>query len=300
MSDILYIDRVTSEKRIEKVFHQETLDFLYEPKRINRLIADFTAKSSLFSKLVGCYQNLKCTKKDIPAFIEKFQVKAEEFEKTVDEFSSFNDFFTRKLKKDARPIVSGEMRAIIPADGRFLFYQDVETCDGFIVKGKKFSLATLLKNEKLAKGYSKGSMAIARLCPSDYHRFHFPVSCQPGIPKLINGPLYSVNPVAIKQNVNLLSENKRVITELKTDHFGTILFIEIGATSVGTIRQTYTPGHHYEKGEEKGFFSFGGSSIILLFEPGQIEFDADLLAASAQHTEILCLMGQSMGNKKKG
>ena len=94
-------------------------------------------------------------------------------------------------KKEARPLGSGP---IVPADGRYLFYQNVATCDGFIVKGKKFSLETLVGSSAVASAYAEGSMAIARLCPSDYHRFHFPVDCKPGVARLINGPLFSAEP----------------------------------------------------------------------------------------------------------
>ncbi len=295
MNDVVYIDRKTREKHVEKVYHQKSLHFLYENNPLSRFLLFIVAKNPLFSKLFGWLQNLSCSKKKIAPFIEKYGVDKTEFLKNVEDFRSFNDFFCRKLKTEARPIANG---AIIPADGRFLFYQNIDTCDGFVVKGKKFTISQLLNNERLAKKYAQGSMVIGRLCPSDYHRFHFPDSCIPGKAHLINGPLYSVNPVAVKQNIELLAENKRMITELKTDHFGNVLHIEIGATCVGSIHQTYVPQKYYKKGEEKGFFSFGGSSIILLFEQNQIQFDSDLLSASSQHIEILCHMGQSMGNKK--
>ena len=243
-------------------------------------------------KNVWVYSKTLLHQKIVP-FIKKYEVDATEFLDPIETFSSFNSFFCRKLKKEARPLAKSP--AIMPADGRFLFYQNLATQDGFVIKGKKFSLVKLLQDPTLASHYENGSMVIARLCPSDYHRFHFPCSCTPMPSKLINGFLYSVNPISIQQNIELFTENKRCLTELNTDLFGKVLFIEIGATCVGTIHQTYIPYLHYEKGEEKGYFSFGGSSIILLFEQNSILFDSDLVEASLQHIETLCLMGQSLG-----
>jgi phosphatidylserine decarboxylase len=213
----------------------------------------------------------------------------------VESFNSFNDFFIRKLKPEARPIAEGDLISILPADARYLFYQDLSQLDGFLVKGQRFCLKELLQDEALAGRYEGGSMVLARLCPTDYHRFHFPVDCIPGEPKLINGYLYSVNPIALKQNIDIFTMNKRVVTELETQHFGTIQFIEVGATNVGSINQTFTPHSPCYKGSEKGYFSFGASSLVLLFEPGCIVFDNDLIEATLHNIEMLGLMGQSMG-----
>ena len=119
-----------------------------------------------------------------------------------------------------RPIDNDEMTAVIPADGRYLFYPEVSKAEGFVVKGKKFDLKSLLQDAHLAKAYEHGSMVIARLCPSDYHRYHFPCACVPGPSRLINGWLYSVNPIAIKTNLEIFTQNKRTVCELNTEKFG--------------------------------------------------------------------------------
>ena len=138
-------------------------------------------------------------------------------------------------------------------------------------------------------------MVMARLAPADYHRFHFPCNCTPSKAHLITGPLYSVNPIALRKNIEYLTENKRMITELKTHLFGTILAIEVGATFVGSIVQTFEPEKHYAKGDEKGYFEFGGSCILLLFEPARIQLDQDLIENTHQGLETLGQMGQSLG-----
>ena len=104
-----------------------------------------------------------------------------------------------------------------------------------------------------------------------------------------------MNPLALRKKIEILSQNKREITELQTSNFGKVLFIEVGATFVGSIHHTFSPNEAYAKGDEKGYFSFGGSSLILLFEPGRIQFDQDLIEASAGKLEVKALMGQSLG-----
>ncbi len=184
----------------------------------------------------------------------------------------------------------------MPADGRYLVFPKISASSGFVVKGEKFRLDELLQDAALARRFEEGSMVLARLCPSDYHRFHFPCDGVPGEPRLINGYLFSVNPLAIKQNIHIFSQNKRVVTSMQTEQFGEILYIEIGATSVGSIHQTFSPHQRCKKGDEKGYFSFGGSSLILLFEPGRIVFDEDLVTRSAKHQEVRGLFGQSLGH----
>ena len=189
----------------------------------------------------------------------------------------------------------GPTQAVMPADARYLFFQDISKVDGFLVKGEKFDLPSLLNNDVLARSYTQGTMVMARLCPTDYHRYHFPCDCVPGDTQLINGYLYSVNPIALRKDIQIFTKNKRMICSLDTFKFGKVLFLEIGATNVGSIHETYQPHTFQPKGAEKGYFSFGGSSLILLFEPGKIQIDEDLLEATRKGYEMKCLFGQSLG-----
>jgi phosphatidylserine decarboxylase len=172
---------------------------------------------------------------------------------------------------------------------------NVDTVPGFYVKGMTFSLVELLGDEALAQKFAGGAMLISRLCPVDYHRFHFPAAGVPDESRLINGWLYSVSPIALRRKVRYLVENKRELTLLESPEFGTVAILEVGATNVGTIKQSYVPGRAVAKGDEKGFFTFGGSCVITLFQPGRIRFDADLLAAGATHTELYAKMGDRLG-----
>ncbi|MGI9472009.1 MAG: phosphatidylserine decarboxylase, partial [Rubripirellula sp.] len=129
----------------------------------------------------------------------------------------------------------------------------------------------------------------------DYHRFHFPVDGCPGPASLLNGPLYSVNPIALCQNIQILARNKRTLTVIETEQCGRVLQLEIGATCVGGICQTFDPGSSVQKGDEKGYFRFGGSSTITIFPPGTVEFDQDLVHNSQQHRELYARVGDHMG-----
>lgn len=300
MPEIIYLDRLTKKKKQEKVYGEFFIDLLYKDTFLSRILSLFilplTARFSFFSRLYGFFQKSSISRYKIIPFIKKFEVDTSEFLTPVSKFHSFNDFFIRRLKPEARPINQEEGRAILPTDARYLVFPDIREFPHFFVKGKKFSLKELLKNEELVDKYKTGSMIIARLCPVDYHRFHFPCRATPGKPQLINGALFSVNPVALKRNIKILSENKRMITMLATSYFGNVLYLEVGATHVGSIHQTFLADKIYEKGDEKGYFSFGGSCLILLFEPNRICFDQDLLKSSAQNQEVRGLMGQSLGS----
>jgi len=236
------------------------------------------------------------TRKKIAPFIENYDLDATEFLRDVDDFANFNEFFFRELKPLARPIDSDASSVVFPADGRHLCVPDLSRSDGLFVKGEMLDLATLLGNNDLADRYAHGSLLLSRLCPIDYHRFHFPVAGVPSETRLIDGPLYSVNPIALRQNIQILATNKRTLTELKTESLGTVLLMEIGATCVGSICQTFREGAWVEKGSEKGYFRFGGSSTITIFEPGRIRFDQDLIENSQQNRELYARIGDHMGS----
>lgn len=295
MNEIDYIDRKTGEKKREKIYGHFFIKLLYGEGFFSSVLVRTVAHLPLFSKFYGWMQRRSASRRKVRPFIEEFSVDASEFLEPVDAFQSFNDFFIRRLKPKARPLDLRDDVVILPTDARYLVFPDIAAADGFWVKGKKFSLDALLQDAQLAERYRRGALVMARLCPVDYHRFHFPCQCIPSPARLINGPLYSVSPIALKKNIDYLSENKRMITTLQTKRCGTLLFIEVGATHVGSIHQTYTPDRSCAKGEEKGYFSFGGSCILLLFEPETIQFDSDLIRNSEAKTETLGLLGQSLG-----
>lgn len=257
------------------------------------------ARRAFFSKWYGWKMNKTASSLRIMPFIAEYDLDVDEFAKSPFDYKTFNEFFYRALKPEVRPIAAGDDVAVFPADGRHLAFQDIQAAAGFYVKGAKFSFAELLGDDATAEKFAGGAMLISRLCPVDYHRFHFPVSGTPGDSRSINGWLYSVSPVALRRRLRYLIENKREVTLIETERFGTVGMVEIGATNVGTIRQTYVPGRAIKKGDEKGLFAFGGSCVITIFQRGRIRFDADVLEQSAQHMETYARMGDRLGESSK-
>lgn len=295
--DITYIDRKTGREEKEKIYGHRVLSLIYGDSYFARLffvfLLPFLSRMAWGSALYGFFQKTKRSASKIEPFVKTYGIDVSEFAQT--QFTSFNDFFIRKLKPETRPIVADSKIATLPADGRYLVFPNLSQVDQFYVKGQEFDLATFLQNDSLARRLASGSMMMARLCPTDYHRFHFPCDGTPSAASLIEGPLFSVSPFALKRKFSILSENKRMITEIETKQFGTIFYVEIGAACVGTIHQTYTPNQPIKKGDEKGYFSFGASCLILLFERGAITFDEDFIRNSAKGLETLAHFGGSMG-----
>ena len=298
MQDVFILDRKTKKIEKESIYFEEGIRFLYGKSFLSRTLGRFVlhalAKWPLTSYLVGKLQDRPSSRKKILPFIQEYQIDEKEFEKESRTFSSFNDFFVRKLKPEARPIDQESHTAVMPADARYQFFQQINKGTPFKVKEEQFSLKKLFQNDALAAKYEGGSMVIARLCPTDCHRFYFPFACVAEPAQEINGKLFSVNPIAIKDNPWIWAANFRVLTKLKSSLFGDVAFFEVGATSVGSIKQTFTPFAKQEKGAEKGYFAFG-SALIILFEKNKIVFDQDLLDATAKDIEIRCLIGESMG-----
>lgn len=291
---IRYFDRYARSLKTEQIYGEKWLRFAYE-NPAGRFFVWLAARRAFFSRWYGWKMRKPASALRVLPFITEYNLNVDEFAKSAFDYKTFNEFFYRALKPAARPIADGARIAVFPADGRHLAMPDVDTADGFYVKGAKFSLGELLGDESLAIKFAGGAMLISRLCPVDYHRFHFPVGGVPNEPRLINGWLYSVSPVALRRNVRYLVENKRELTLIESPEFGPVAVLEVGATNVGSITQSFVPGRTMAKGDEKGLFAFGGSCVITLFQRGRIRFDADLLSSSEQHVELYAKMGDRLG-----
>lgn len=291
---IRYFNRYSGTIETERIYGEPWLRFAYE-NPIGRGFVELLIKRRLMSSLYGWQMNKRVSANKILPFIVEYDLNVQEFAKSAFEFRNFNEFFCRALKPGARPIADGEDVAVLPADGRHLAFPDVDAAAGFYVKGAKFTFAELLGDAALAEKFAGGAMLISRLCPVDYHRFHFPVAGLPSDQTLLNGALYSVSPIALRRNIRYLVENKRVLTLVESPRFGTVAMLEVGATNVGTIKQTHVPGRAAKKGEEKGLFKFGGSCVITLFQRGRIRFEPDLVTQSAACVETYARMGDRLG-----
>lgn len=190
--------------------------------------------------------------------------------------------------------------AVCAADCRLMAFKNIEDSLRFWIKGQKFSIQGLLGKEINSSTFINGSLVIFRLAPQDYHRFHVPVSGT--IEKFVNipGNLYTVNPIAVNSKYcNVFTENKRVVSIISTTEFGKVAFVAIGATMVGSITFSKKEGDYVKKGDEFGYFSFGGSTVICVFEKGAIQIDEDLLANSSRSLETLVSVGMKLGNSHK-
>lgn len=291
MEPIQYFNRHTQLQETEQVYGESFLRWTYG-NPLGKLALHALVKRHGFSKWYGKRMSKPESASRVQPFIEKYGMNPADFLDSPTTYRSFNEFFFRKLKPEARPIDSAPI--VFPADGRHLGFPDISKIDSFFVKGQTFDLRALLGDPALAAKYAKGSLVLSRLCPVDYHRFHFPAAGIPSETHTIPGPLFSVSPIALAKKLAYLWTNKRTLTQLQTEDFGTILLLEIGATCVGAIHQTYTPNQPVDKGAEKGYFAFGGSSTITIFEPGKVSLAKDLLENSSKQIELYARIGSAM------
>jgi phosphatidylserine decarboxylase len=292
-SPIQYYERESGQIKTEKVAGEKWLVWLYY-NPVGEATLWALAKRKLFSSIYGNMMDRSSSAKKIHPFIEDFDIDMSVAQKQ--DFNNFNDFFTRKLKDAARPIDTSSNTVVSPADGKILAYADISNTD-FIIKGYRFDVYSFLDNPDLAQKYRDGALIIIRLAPMDYHRFHFPVSGSISSNNKIEGDYYSVNPFALRKKAEIFCLNKREYSILSNPLLGDVVMAEVGATMVGSIEQTFK-GSYVNKGEEKGYFKFGGSTIVLLFEKNKIHIDDDLLINTSKGYETAVKMGERIAEGK--
>lgn len=290
--EIKFINRATGEVNFERPPAEGLLRFLYANPFGKKTLLPI-AKRKLVSTMYGNKMNKPTSVKKIDKFVAQLGINMEESVKKVSEFTSFNDFFYRKLKPEARPIGDG---FVSPGDGRLLAFKSVADVKSFFVKGREFTLAEFLNDKNLAEKHKNDSLFILRLAPNDYHRYHFPYDGTPKAPKKIKGNYFSVSPYALASNfTRVFCENKREFTILNTIDKGEVILVPVGATMVGSIMQSYDADKTIQKGDEMGYFAFGGSTVAILINSDKITIDADLLENTANQLETFVKMGESIG-----
>ncbi|ETO30597.1 hypothetical protein RFI_06527 [Reticulomyxa filosa] len=268
--------------------------------------------SSVLTKMSrdkGKEYDQKESAKEIPHFIELHNLDMSIMaNKQVEDYATFNDFFARAIDPQSRPLHSpdNENIAVSPADCRLVLFSNIVE-SSIWVKGSEWTLANLLASRyaEVGEKLEGGSFVIARLAPQDYHRFHWPVSGTVTKITPIDGALYTVNPIAINQPVNVYTENKRCVIEIETgkDRFGLVIMIPIGATLVGSYYlfqkdgTKLEEGHEVRRGDVSGEFRFGGSTVLVLFQKDVVRFDDDLLRHSKEKLETLIQVGDRIGEK---
>jgi len=283
--------------QLEKVYGEKAINWLYGTTP-GLMISKLLSGPNL-SKIYGAVQNSSLlSQHKINKFIKDFDIQMGEFQleegcSQDQPFSSFNNFFVRKFKEGERnfPESTSEMGAF--AEGRYLGYESVGPHVKLPVKGKFLDPEKIVSNAKWSKEFLDGPLLIGRLCPSDYHRFHFPDEGEVLDFYKVHGALDSVNPVALKKKNDIFLKNERHVTILETKNFGRIAYVEVGAMMVGKIVQTHE-NKSFTRGEEKGYFLFGGSTVIVLGQKGAWEPSKDIQEWTSKGSEVFLKLGSSV------
>ena len=278
-------------KRNEDLVYYEKEDsftcFLYQNK-IGRCILKFLYLPFV-SKITGLFMDSCLSKFMIKRFIIKNNIDMNDYEEV--KYKSFNDFFTRKISKGKRPIDRDGTKLISPADSKISVYK-IRDNNSFRIKKSVYSLKELFKED--IKGFDDGYALIFRLGVTDYHHYIFIDNGTFDGEKVIKGKLHTVRPIAV-DNENAFIQNSREVCTLHTDNFGDVYMAEVGALMVGKIVNEKTNGK-FKRGEEKGYFKFGGSTVILLVN--NVDIDKDILDNTDLGIETVVKMGEVIGKKK--
>lgn len=290
---IFYWNPASQKEEEESVYGQQGLHFLYGHS-VMRTLTDLVLTRPLWSRLYGAYQSSLLSRHKIQPFIKSFNVRMGEYE--GENFKSFNDFFIRKFRKESRPFCETPHEMPAFAEGRFLAFADIREDQKFSIKGLRLTATELLGSAEKAKAFEGGPLVIARLCPSDYHRFHYPDDGKSLETYRIPGKLHSVNPFALQSKGDILMTNERVVSLLETRNFGKLATVEVGALCVGRIVQSHPSNTPFQRGDEKGYFLFGGSTVILVGEPGRWKPEEEILKQTQKGRETFIKLGQKIGN----
>ncbi|KAI9032676.1 phosphatidylserine decarboxylase-domain-containing protein [Phycomyces nitens] len=234
---------------------------------------------------------------EIEAFVKFHQLDLGEMKESLSSFKTFNEFFYRELKPGSRPCDSADDScvAVSAADCRLMVFATIDDATRLWIKGIDFGIPKLLNDAQRAKAYDGGALAIFRLAPQDYHRYHSPVDGVITDISYIEGQYYTVNPMAIRTTLDVYGENVRCVVQMKSEQFGNVTVVCIGAMMVGSIVLTAKVGDRLNRTDPLGYFAFGGSTIVVLWEKGRIVFDNDLLENSAKALETLVRVGNHIG-----
>ena len=292
--DIFYYDRRKKEMVREEVLGDKLLRLAYlSPFR--GALRGLLFGNACLSRLIGWYANRSWSAKRIDATVRQLGIDMDEVEIPDGGFRSFNEFFCRRLKPGSRVFDNAPARLSSPADCRIRIWNRIDHDLCIPVKGHDMAVSELLGEDgkRFTPRFLNGSLCVCRLCPADYHRFHFPADGKVLATWRIPGNYHSVNPIALNLGINVFGQNVREVTILELVEFGLCAFIEVGAFGVASITQTYS-GRFFSKGTEKGYFTFGGSTIIMIFEPDRIAFSEDLTEYSAKDMEVLVKCGDTI------
>ncbi|MFA6527371.1 MAG: phosphatidylserine decarboxylase [Candidatus Babeliales bacterium] len=268
------------------------LTFLYG-SHVGRVLRFFIARK-WFNHLVGLYQDSKLSYRAIEPFIQRHNINMDDFVVPSGGYTSFNQFFIRSLKPGARVIDANQYSVIAPADSRVLVIPRLQERTSFSIKGTRCTLDGLFADRMMASLYNYGTCMIFRLSPADYHRVHFPLQGVPLRARPVHGIYESVNPTVFEAGVQPLIKNERQIILFDTALCDQVAIVLVGALCVGKVITTYAPSVLQEKGNELGYFAFGGSTVVVVFKQGVVTIDPVVSQNSALGIESVISMGQKV------
>lgn len=263
------------------------LRFLYHTPAGRMLLKPLCSRG--VSQAVGAFLSSPFSRFLIKPFVRSNGIHLEEYES--DGFRCFNDCFSRRIRKGYRPIDTEPGALIAPCDGLLSVYA-VRSGAVIAVKQSRYTLTGLLQDAALAREFDGGLCLVFRLCVDNYHRYCYVDSGKKGENIFIPGKLHTVRPIALRE-VPVFCENCREYTVIDSEHFGRLVQMEVGAMLVGRIHN-YHGARQVERGQEKGMFLYGGSTVILLVKAGSVQADRKLLADTARGIETPVKMGQRL------
>jgi len=256
---------------------------------------------SWLTRLLGWYADSRLSRRRIAPFIRDLGLDTGEFRDPPDSFATLNELFTRHLRPGARRWEPDPRVLCSPADCRLLAFEDATASQRYPVKGVRLTVAELLggaASPVSAADFADGAVVVCRLCPADYHRFHFPAAGRTLQGWRLAGRYDSVNPLALCPGGGQLAQNCRAVSVLELAVFGAMAFVEVGAFGVARITHTHARGP-FAKMDEKGCFGFGGSTLIMVFAAGAVSIDGDLLVHTAGGYETRVRAGESIGRAQE-
>lgn len=294
---VMYFNRSTSRLEREDIYGERWLRWFYETKPGKALTERLLAHPAV-SRLYGKTQDTRWSARKVDAFVRKFQIPMHEYEDQS--FRSFNEFFIRRFKPGMRPFA--QEPSVLPAfcEARYFAFEKTGGDESFPIKGALLTARELLGDADRGRPFAGGPLLLARLCPTDYHRFHFPDDGRILEQARIAGPLHSVNPLALAFKPDILMTNERQVSILETRNLGLLAYVEVGATCVGKIVQTHPLEKPFRRGDEKGYFLFGGSTVVVMGEPGAWKPDADLLKHTRNGRETWLKLGEGIARRSSG
>ena len=266
--------------------------FLYNT-RLGRIFLKLIFINSFVSKVVGWFMDTKLSCVMIKKFIKSNNIDMSEYEDK--KYTSFNDFFTRKVKVEKRVFDDNKNSLSSPCDSYVTHYKITDDLL-FNVKNSLYSLSSILDDDKLAKKYANGDLIIFRLTPSNYHRYHYFDDGKMLYNKKIKGKFHTVNPI-VYDKYEVFKENTREYSVLKTKRFGKVIYMQVGALLVGKINNYNKKS--FKMKEQAGYFSYGGSTCILIFEKDTIKINRNILNKSKKNIEVNVKYGEKIGEIKK-